>query len=100
MDAVPAPLVAFLAGEATVTRSKPEGKRDRPRDPDESRATGEALELVALMNEEINGIVAFLAAEEADLRSSTPSPKRLARLRLMSEDLVSAGTFAAKLLKN
>ena len=83
-----------------MTRSKLDAKRDRTRDGDSSRATSEALELVVLMRDELDAILAFLVAEEADLRVAAPSPKRLARLQLMSDDLVSAGTFAAKLLKS
>jgi len=77
-------------------------KRDRPRAErgldglTEARAAAEARELLSEMRAQLEALGAFVVAQENELRVRRPSPKRLARLRLMSEDLQSARTFASK----
>lgn len=77
-------------------------KRDRPRtsrghdDLRATRAADEAAELLAQMRIDLAAVAAFVDAQHDELVISPPSPKRLARLRLMSEDLCSARTFATK----
>jgi hypothetical protein len=79
-------------------------KRDRTKDvdgrhPAGSRAAAEADDLIAGVRKDIAAVMKFLAAEEKALARQGPSSKRLARLRLISDDLNSARKFSAKSIK-
>ena len=77
-------------------------KRDRPRDSRShddlraARAADEAAELLDQMRADLAAVTAFVDAQHDELVISAPSTKRLARLRLMHEDLRSARGFATK----
>lgn len=63
------------------------------------KAADEGVDLVARMRADLTAIAAFLAEEDTTIAKRGLSTKRLARLRLMAEDLGSAARFASKSIK-
>ena len=63
------------------------------------KASDEGLELIERMQDDLAAISKFLIDEEPAIARRGLSSKRLARLRLISEDLNSAARFAAKPVK-
>lgn len=59
----------------------------------------EAQQLLRTMRKDLDALRAFLDAEEQHLGRKQASAKRVARLRLMSQDLSSARAFSSKSLK-
>lgn len=59
----------------------------------------EAQRLLRTMRRDLETLRSFLEAEEAQLERKQSSAKRVARLRLMSQDLSSATSFSSKSLK-
>ena len=64
-----------------------------------SASTVEALHLIAAMRSDVEALVSYLDAEERAAGGRGLSPKRLARLRLVSDDLRSAHGFVATSVK-
>ena len=58
-----------------------------------------ALHLIAAMRSDVEALVAYLDGEERAAGGRGLSPKRLARLRLVSDDLRSAHGFVATSVK-
>ncbi len=79
----------------------PKRTREKDADPGERGrgSSDEALQLVDAMREHVEVLVDFLESEEKAARRRAVPPKRLARLRLVSDDLRSARKFAAKAVK-
>ncbi len=65
----------------------------------QAKAADEARELLVEMRAQTELVAAFLAKEQAAVARRGLSTKRLARLRLMSDDLSSAARFATKSVK-
>ena len=63
------------------------------------KATDEGLELIARMKADLADISKFLADEQPSITRRGLSTKRLARLRLMAEDVHSARRFSSKSIK-
>ena len=63
-------------------------------------ASDEAAELIAALRADVETLTEFLDRESAIVDKRGSTPKRLARLRLMADDLRSASKFAAKSIKN
>jgi hypothetical protein len=63
-------------------------------------AADEASELISQMRADLELIASFLATEQDAVTRRGLSTKRLARLRLMADDLASAHKFAAKSIKS
>ncbi len=63
------------------------------------KAADEARELIDRMRVDIDAISSFLTSEQESAARRGLSSKRLARLRLMSDDLSSAQGFATKPIK-
>ncbi|UDY37525.1 hypothetical protein [Dermatobacter hominis] len=82
---------------AAAKRAKDDaaGRGDRS----DSSATVEALHLITAMRADVEALVIYLDAEERAAKGRGLSPKRLARLRLVSDDLRSAHGFVAKSVK-
>lgn len=59
----------------------------------------EAQQLLRTMRKDLDALRAFLDAEELHLERKQASAKRVARLRLMSQDLSSARAFSSKSMK-
>ncbi len=59
----------------------------------------EATLLIARMRHEIEVLTAFLDEEEAELTRRSPTAKRVARLRLVGDDLTAAAGFVTKKAK-
>ncbi len=59
----------------------------------------EALALVAQLEKDLATLRTFLDAEKHATKRKAPSPKRVARLRLVSEDITSAVKLSSKLTK-
>ena len=60
----------------------------------------EALDLLAQLEQDLASLRAFVDAEKNGVKRKPPSPKRLARLRLVSEDITSAVKLSTKPAKN
>lgn len=58
-------------------------------------ASREARRLIRAMRKDLRAIAAFLDAEEQHLDRRAPTAKRVARLRLISQDLASGRKFTA-----
>lgn len=56
----------------------------------------EARELLGSMRADLEVLAGFLDSEEAHYERKAPSAKRVARLRLMAQDLASARSFSSK----
>ncbi|MFN7148499.1 MAG: hypothetical protein ACK4V6_03375 [Microthrixaceae bacterium] len=65
----------------------------------QAKAADEARELLEQMRAQTEVVAAFLAKEQSSVARRGLSTKRLARLRLMSDDLTSAARFASKPVK-
>jgi hypothetical protein len=65
----------------------------------QAKAADEARELLEQMRAQTEVVAAFLAKEQSAVARRGLSTKRLARLRLMSDDLSSAARFATKPVK-
>lgn len=83
----------------------PSSKKQQSEESELQRAAGskaelEAAELVATMRALTEELSAFLDAEQKGIDRRGVSSKRLARLRLMAEDLQSASKFASKSIKS
>jgi hypothetical protein len=78
-------------------------KRDRTKAPaghdGHAPRAAEAEQLIAGMRRDLQVITEMLADEQQALGGRNFSSKRLARLRLMSDDLSSARKFATKSVK-
>jgi hypothetical protein len=61
-----------------------------------TRGQVEAQELIDAMRPQLDELTAFLRDEERAAKRKPPSAKRLARLRLVSEDVTSAVRLAKK----
>jgi hypothetical protein len=76
-------------------------KKNRSDEPlDGARAREEALALADELERELAALTAFVAEEKRSLKRKPPSPKRLARLRLVSEDVASASRLSSKNVKS
>ncbi len=62
----------------------------------EDAARSEAASLVTAIRRDLEALSAFLEAEEANLDRKGLSAKRVARLRLIAQDVDSAATFARR----
>lgn len=62
-------------------------------------AQDEARELLRSMRADLEALAGFLEAEEAHFERKAPSAKRVARLRLMAQDLASARSFSSKSMR-
>jgi hypothetical protein len=51
------------------------------------------------MRADLDALAGFLEAEEAHFERKAPSAKRVARLRLMAQDLASARSFSSKSMR-
>jgi len=60
----------------------------------------EALDLLTQLDKDLAALRAFVDAEKHGVKRKAPSPKRLARLRLVSEDITSAVKLSTKPAKN
>ncbi len=65
-----------------------------------ARSAAEARELIKAMRRDIASLESFLATEQKSIERRGLSSKRVARLRLISDDLKSACRFAAKSVKS
>lgn len=77
-----------------------DGKKPKPDEPATTRAQDEAFSLIAQMEREVAALTTFLAEEKRSAKRKAPSPKRIARLRLVSDDIASAAKLSAKSVKN
>lgn len=75
-------------------KSKPDGDKSA-----RSPAQTEALALVAQLEKELAKLSSFVAEEKKAAKRKAPSPKRLARLRLVSDDVGSASDLSTKSVK-
>ncbi|MBI2704412.1 MAG: hypothetical protein HYX32_03860 [Actinobacteria bacterium] len=75
---------------------KAKGDGDKPA---RSPAQAEALALIANLEKEIDRLAAFVAEEKKAAKRKAPSPKRMARLRLVSDDIGSASNLSTKSVK-
>ena len=64
-----------------------------------SGSSVEAVQLITAMREDLAVLQSFLDSEEKAASGRGVSPKRVARLRLISDDLRSARRFVAKSVK-
>jgi hypothetical protein len=62
---------------------------------DRSRARDEALDLVADMERQLEQLTSFVAAERLAAQEGAPTPKHLARLRLVGDDVASAARLSS-----
>ena len=88
-------------GVVTDERGRRVSAATKPK-PDESgsrRARDEALALIAELESELAGLAAFVAEEKRAAKRKAPAPKRLARLRLVAEDVSSAARLSRKAAK-
>jgi len=60
----------------------------------------EALDLLSQLEKDLASLREFIDAEKHAVKRKPPSPKRLARLRLVSEDITSAVKLSSKPAKN
>jgi hypothetical protein len=65
-----------------------------------TRGQEETLLLVAEMERELVALLSFVAEEKRSAKRKSPSPKRVARLRLVSEDIASAARLSTKAVKS
>lgn len=72
---------------------------DKPSDA-AALAQAEAKALVAQLEQDLSTLQAFVDAEKHAVKRKSPSPKRLARLRLVGEDITSAVKLSSKAAKN
>lgn len=84
------------ADTAKANRGTAKSDGDKP----SSRSQDEALALIAQMELELAGLSAFLAEEKKSAKRKPPSPKRVARLRLVSDDIASATKLSGKSVKS
>lgn len=63
-------------------------------------AHDEARELFRSMHSRLAALEVSLEAAQVNLQGRPTSPKQIARLRLINDDLVSATKFASKLAKD
>lgn len=63
---------------------------------DHDAAQREARALLAQMRSDLEKLTEFLDGEQASLRRRPPSAKRVARLRLIAQDLASARGFSRR----
>lgn len=84
---------------ADTAKPDGDGKKAKP-DEGSSRAQDEAFALIAQMEKEVEGLTAFLAEEKRSAKRKPPSPKRIARLRLVSDDVASAAKLSSKSVKS
>lgn len=68
---------------------------DTPRDA-AALAQSEAKSLLGQLEADLAALQAFVDAEKQGIKRKAPSPKRLARLRLVSEDVTSAVRLSSK----
>lgn len=66
-----------------------------PDDDSNDAASKEARRLIRSMRKDLRAIAAFLDTEEEHLDRRTPTAKRVARLRLIAQDLSSGRHFTA-----
>lgn len=71
-----------------------------PADEGEPLAAAEAAELLASIDEHLRVLQQYAALEARSLADRAPTTKRLARIRLVHDDLQSASKFASKQLKS
>jgi hypothetical protein len=76
-------------------KGKGRGSADRAADADGELARSEALELTARARRDLAALQSFVEDEEHAATRKAPSPKRLARLRLVGDDLASAVRLAS-----
>jgi hypothetical protein len=94
----PRPRIVSTVREVEVASSKKsqvEAEQQRL----QAKAADEAQELLEQMLAQTEVVAAFLAKEQSSVARRGLSTKRLARLRLMSDDLSSAARFASKSVK-
>ncbi len=59
-------------------------------------AQSEARSLLTQLEQDLTALQAFVDGERHVMKRKSPSPKRLARLRLVSEDITSAVKLSSK----
>jgi len=69
-------------------------------EPTRTRGQEETLLLAVEMERELADLLDFVAEEKRMAKRKSPSPKRLARLRLVSEDIASAARLSTKPVKS
>jgi len=70
--------------------------KSRSDDRGSDAARAEALRLLTEIRQELDELAAFISAEEASLDRKALGPKRVARLRLIAQDVASASGFARR----
>lgn len=75
-------------------KARPRGDRTEP-----GLAQDEALLLLERLTADLAALRSFVAEEQAAITRKAPSPKRLARLRLVGDDLASAVKLSSKSFK-
>jgi hypothetical protein len=70
--------------------------KSRAHEVGEDAARSEAASLVTAIRRDLESLTAFLDTEAANLDRKGASAKRVARLRLIAQDVDSAATFARR----
>jgi len=82
-------------------KAKPDGDgKKQKEEPATTRAQDEAFSLIAQMEREVAALTTFLAEEKRAAKRKAPTPKRIARLRLVSDDVASAAKLSSKSVKS
>lgn len=68
----------------------------RSHDGGSDAARTEALRLLKEIRQDLDALTAFVATEEATVDRRSPGSKRVARLRLIAQDVASAAAFARR----
>jgi hypothetical protein len=68
----------------------------RSHDRGSDAARTETLRLLTEIRQDLDDLAAFVAAEEASVDRKAFGPKRVARLRLIAQDVASASAFARR----
>ena len=86
-----------------MTPKRAEGEDEKPATSEAASpaalAQREALQLLERSAAELQALSEFVADEQRVAKRKAPSPKRLARLRLVSEDIASAVKLSSKSFK-
>lgn len=70
--------------------------KSRSDDRGSDAARTEALRLLTEIRQDLDELATFISAEEASLDRKALGPKRVARLRLIAQDVASASAFARR----
>lgn len=68
----------------------------RSHDSSNDAARAEALRLLTEIRQDLDELAAFISAEEVSVDRKALGPKRVARLRLIAQDVASASAFARR----